>query len=163
MHRLLITSRTSTVIKMPKMILPSRTYTSISALQTFIPHRHKYTSTTEKLVNEIRERPLEAYIKFYNNQYNANHNNEVIYKIVNEINMRLENSIFNLDKFKDAKKSFINIRQDGLKLLSGGIINPNKLSTFVMDYVETMFELLRSHDKNINGTYHTQFAKGIIN
>jgi hypothetical protein len=51
--------------------------------------------------------------------------------------------------------------EDGRRLLDGSV-HPIKLYTFVVAYVATMYELLKSVDPDIAGTYHTAFTKGFL-
>lgn len=122
----------------------------------------------EKFVNDIQKFPLETYSKFYANQFNASYNNDIISKIITDIDMRLKPSgILSTGSFENYRQIFSKIKEDGINLLDSqfnkyGTINPQNLYSFVINYVETMYDLLTSHDDNIKGTYYTDFAKDFI-
>lgn len=117
----------------------------------------------EKFIDDIQTHPQEHYLKFYNNQFNANDNNEIIVKIIADINTRLDStSILNMRKFNKFNKALHIIRNNGIELLNSKIINPEKMYMFIIGYVETMYELLKSCDTSIKGTYHTKFTKGFM-
>ena len=118
---------------------------------------------TEKFVNDLHTLPLETYAKFYNRQFDAVSNDEIILKIIADINTRLGPiSVLNMPQFEHFKQSLQNIRNNGINLLLNNMINPSDLYTFVIDYIEIMYDILKSADNNIKGTYHTQFTKGFI-
>ena len=117
----------------------------------------------EIFVHQVRFLPLHTYQKFYNNQFNANSNNEVIHKIIRDIDMRLSaSSVLQMEEFKDFKKSLEESKDKGKALINSKTINPEKLYTFIIDYVETMDSIFKSCDSNIIGTYHTNFAKDFM-
>jgi len=123
-------------------------------------------SLKENLVKDIYNNPLDKYKQFYDNQYNINDNNEIIVKIIGDINTRLnDTSILNLPQFTKFKDSLNVIKTNGIDILNKNSKNnilPTRLYSFVTNYVETMYDIVKSCDDKINGTYHTLFAKDFM-
>lgn len=127
----------------------------------------------EEFFHNIQKSPLSTYSKFYANQFNASHNSEIILKIIADINTRLNSNIINSEIFLKHKQSLHKIREDGINLLCQSlshslltrmhnkfhIIKPSDLYSFVINYVENMYDLIKSQDNDIQGTYYSDFAK----
>lgn len=107
-------------------------------------------SHSEAFRHRLQIDGLNTYKKFYQDQYNYNYNMEVIERIVN-----------NLDK-QTEEKSLTELKNRGKRLLSERKVLPNLLNGFVIDYVESMFELMKKYDDELvaDGSYHTDFTKG---
>lgn len=90
----------------------------------------------------------------------------VAIKIIVDINDRLKSVILNAKKFESYRQALKKIRDDGIRLInkstSSLMISSNEMFQFVINYVEIMYELLKSQDNNIHGTYYTDFAKDFI-
>lgn len=127
----------------------------------------------EAFASEIQKAPLIAYSKFYNNQFNSKNSREITLKIISDIDKRIDSEFLQGKKFEKFKQSLIHLREEGIRLSTGEIlegdqchrshcINPSSVYSFVIRYVETMYELLKSQDSNIRGTYYTDFAKDFL-
>ena len=120
---------------------------------------------TEKLSTNVQGFPLESYKKFYNNQFKSDDNNEIIVKILADINTRLDSPhILNLHLFHEYKKLLENIKEKCISILveKQGTSDLNILYSTVIEYVETMHTILKSRDNKLIATYHTNFAKDFL-
>lgn len=130
----------------------------------------------EKFVFDIQKSPLISYSKFYNNQFDSSNNKEIILRIIADINNRLTSEHFKAKNLENYKQSLQKIREDGINLLCQSVsfstalckynrfnfINSSNVYLFVFNYIETMYELLKSQDSDIQGTYYTDFAKDFV-
>lgn len=127
----------------------------------------------ERYVFDIQKKPLLTYFNFYNNQFNSINYKEIVLKIIADINYRLESDVINSETHKEYKQILKEIRETGMNLLSKpqwfsstvnrfNFVKPSDVTSFVLSYVEIMYELIKSHDKSIQGTYYTDFAKDFM-
>ena len=118
----------------------------------------------EEFVHRIQEKPNEIYVNFYQNQFNFNYNIEPLLKLVADTNFRLcDSSLMHAPKFALDKQALEQVREKGINMLCNSRIDPQKLYSFVFEYVETMFNLLKKYDPTLKETYHTNFTKDFIN
>lgn len=130
----------------------------------------------ETFVFEIQNSPVTVYSKFYNNQFDASHNKEVLLRIISDINSRLASDALQGEEFENHKQALQKLREDGVILLGQiphflvdspkqsnlNFINASDVYFFVMNYVDAMYDLLKSQDEDIKGTYYTDFAKDFL-
>lgn len=114
----------------------------------------------EKFIHEIRNNQLDTYKNFYENQFYSKYNKEVIVKIVQCLNGLIKNLNKNSKNIDDLKK----IKQHGDNLLQAPMMNNKDVLSFVIEYIETIYSILKlyDHDNKLTNTYHTQFTKGFM-
>jgi hypothetical protein len=118
----------------------------------------------ETFVFEIQNSPLAVHSKFFNNQFDASHNKQVLLRIISDINSRLDSDVLQGKEFEKHKQALQKLREDGTVLL-GQIphsMNASDVYSFVMNYVDAMYDLIKSQDEEIKGTYYTDFAKDFL-
>jgi len=140
-------------------------------------------STTAKckgsFVDDVRNNQLTTYKNFYNNQFYSKYNKQIIVRIVYSINRKYDvlynelmygKKVENINLQYDANYFNLIDCVDRLHSLSGlgdellaFDLMPNKdVYYLVIEYIETMYKVLRIYDDTLTNTYHTQFTKGFM-
>ena len=145
----------------PVLLRTDRAYSSCNNLTTMTKLQSR--SVKETFVNQIRTNPLKAYTDFYQNQFDSNHNRIIVKKLIYDINSRLvPSSIMHNPRYSDARHSLEKTRKSGMDVLEYTVMRPEKIYSFVINYLESMYGILCMHDPTLKETYHTNFAKDFL-
>ena len=130
------------------------------ALRSTKYRRYHNFQSKETLVHRVRNYPVETYSTFYKNQFAFLSNDYVISQVINDLERKLSLplNIFNLNQFVTYKNKLQQILKNGRNLQN----DPQKMYEFVIDYTEVMYALVKLHDTDIGGTYHSNFTKDFL-
>lgn len=120
----------------------------------------RHFQSKETLVHRVRDYPVETYSTFYKNQFAFLSNNCVISRVIDDLEKKLSSpqNIFNLDQFVMHKNKLQQILENGRNLQR----DPQKMYEFMIDYTEAMYTLVKLHDADIVGMYHSNFTKDFL-
>lgn len=130
------------------------------ALRSTKYRRYHNFQSKETLVHRVRNYPVETYSTFYKNQFAFLSNDYVISQVIDDLERKLSLplNIFNLNQFVTHKNKLQQILENGRNLQN----DPQKMYEFMIDYTEAMYALVKLHDTDIGGTYHSNFTKDFL-